>query len=57
MKIHAISNFITPKIKQQIKDGLSVYKYMGLPVAGFVATDILKEKLKPKFKFCDKISI
>lgn len=46
MKIQAISNFITPKIKQQIKDGLSVSGYLGLPITSIVGVDYIKEKLK-----------
>lgn len=46
MKIQAISNFITPKIKQQIKDGLSVSGYLGFPLTGLIGVDYIKEKLK-----------
>lgn len=53
MKIYAISNFITPKIKQQIKDGLSVSGYFGIPVTSFVGIDYVKEKFK-KTEFSKK---
>ena len=46
MKIQAISNFITPKIKPQIKDGLLVSGYLGFPVTSIIGVDYIKEKLK-----------
>lgn len=59
MKIQAINNFfrITPQIKQQIKDGLAVYRNLGLPILGFIGTDFIKEKYKPQSDFYDKISL
>ena len=60
MKIQPIH--LTPKIhkqniKKQISDALSVYKYIGLPVIGFIGQDILIKKIKQKSNFYDKIKM
>lgn len=59
MKIQAIRNLvrITPQAKQQIKDALSAYEYIGLPIFGFIGTDLIKEKYKNNQNFYDKINL
>ena len=60
MKVQAISlvqKFQKQNIKKQMSDALSVYKQIGLPVVFYIGADIVKEKLKVKSNFCDKIGL
>ena len=55
--IHLTSKVPKQNIRKQVYDALSVYKYIGLPVIGFIGTDIFTKRIKQKSNFYDKISL